>query len=134
MDTGKETLSHCEPSSLHALPTAWHHGDPSNTELGATKRDNKEADLFQLAESLQLQNLGDVSCSPRQDGWLGMGEVLHLHGTKGLMEMAPPRTHLTCCVRTPRLSVQLPQPPTPIQRRRPVSCTFPACPCLSFGS
>lgn len=97
--------------TLYALPTAWHSGEHSNTELGAVRRDSKEADLFQLAENLQLQALGDVSCSPRQDSWLGMGEVVDLHRTKGLTGTAATRTHLTCCVRAPCLSVRLPPAP-----------------------
>lgn len=84
--------------------TPWRH---FNTGLGATKRDSKEANLLQLAENLQLWNLGDVSCSPGQDSWLGMGEVITLHRTKGLMGMAATRTYLTCRVSAPHLPVQL---------------------------
>lgn len=51
----------------------WHRGDHPNTELGATKRDSKEANVFPLAENVQLWNWGDVSSSPRTGPLAGDG-------------------------------------------------------------
>lgn len=104
-------------------------GDPSNTGLGAMKRDNEEADLFQLAENFQLRNLGDAPRSPRQDGWLGMGEVVDLPRTKGLMGMERPPQGLTGPA--PSLCAIAPSPQLPFnavgQYREP-SPLAPFCP------
>lgn len=69
--------------------TLWR---PSDTERGAMKRDSQEANLVRLTENLQLCNVGDVSCFPRQDSWLEVGEMVDLHRTKGLTGMAAART------------------------------------------
>lgn len=66
--------------------------------------------LFQLVGRAAME-LGDAPYSPGQASWLGMGEVIDLHGAKGLMVMAAMRTSLTCCVSTSLLSAQL--SPTP---------------------
>lgn len=93
----------------------WHRGDHPNTELGATKRDSKEANVFLLAENVQLWNWGMSPLPPEQDRWLGMGEVVRLHGTKGLTGMAATRTYWTCCVSAPpSLCETVPKPPTHI--------------------
>jgi hypothetical protein len=48
-----------------------------------------------------------MSPIPPQNSWLGMGEVVDLHETKGLMGMAAVRTYWTCQVSAPHLSAQL---------------------------
>lgn len=86
------------------------------------KRDSEEANLVQLAENLQLCHVGDVSCSPGQDSWLEVGEMVDLHRTKGLTGMAAARTYLTCCASVPHLPVPLsPNPQFTFLCRRPVS-------------
>lgn len=71
------------------------------------KRDSEEAELVQLAENLQLCDVGAVSCSPGRDSRLEVAEMVHLQRTKGLTGTAATRTYLTCCVSVPHLPVPL---------------------------
>lgn len=82
---GKETLA----VDTALCPLSRRHDTVENTpstKHGASKKDSKKANIFQLMANSLLRNLGGVSRSP--DSWLGLGKVVNLHETKGLMGMA----------------------------------------------